>query len=217
MNIELFLKVIDTLRKNLPNNSPATLLKNSYKRNPYTILMVTLLSLRSKDQKTATIANKLFNEMEIKTPQELLNLSQKELEEIIKPLGFYRQKAKTLIEVSKILIEKYNSKVPRDKDKLLQIKGIGEKSANVVLNSAFNEDIIAVDTHLHRLTNMWKIVDTKSFDETSKILNKIVPKNYKKDLNHILVSFGQTICTPQKPKCDICPIFKECEILKNNS
>ena len=211
MNLEQFLKIIDILEQNAPKNSPADILKSSYKRNPYTILMVTLLSLRSKDERTAIVAKKLFNDMNIQTPKELLELSQSELEEIIKPLGFQKQKAKTLIEVSKILIQKYNSKVPSSKEELIKIKGIGEKTANVLLNSAFNKPLLAVDTHVHRLCNMWGLIDTKSFDESSKILNKIIPKSYKSKINHILVSFGQTICMPNVKKCEICPIRKYCK------
>jgi len=171
--------------------------------------MVTLLSLRSKDEKTALIAKELFNT--IQTPQELLKLTQNELEEIIKPIGFQKQKAKTLLEVSKVLIEKYNLQVPDDKEELLSIKGIGEKTANIVLNNAFGIGSIAVDTHVHRLTNMWGVVDTKSFDESSKVLNEIIPKEYKSKLNFTLVSFGQTICTVKNPKCEICKIKIYCK------
>ena len=209
MNIQTFLKILDILEQNIPQNTPAQNLKNCYKRNPYTILMVTLLSLRSKDEKTALIAKELFNT--IQTPQELVKISQEKLENIIKPIGFQKQKAKTLLEVSKILIEKYNSQVPNNKEKLLSIKGIGEKTANIVLNNAFGINSIAVDTHVHRLTNMWGIVQTNSFDESSKILNKIIPKQYKSKLNFTLVSFGQTICTVKNPKCEICKIKIYCK------
>ncbi len=209
MNIQTFLKILDILEQNIPQNTPAQNLKNCYKRNPYTILMVTLLSLRSKDEKTALIAKELFNT--IQTPQELVKISQEKLENIIKPIGFQKQKAKTLIKVSKLLIEQYNSQVPDDKEKLLSIKGIGEKTANIVLNNAFGINSIAVDTHVHRLTNMWGIVQTNSFDESSKILNKIIPKEYKSKLNFTLVSFGQTICTVKNPKCEICKIKIYCK------
>lgn len=208
MDIKTFLKAIDILEQNL-DSSPALTLQNSYKRNPYTILMVTLLSLRSRDSQTATIANKLFNS--IQTPEELLEISQDELEAIIKPLGMQKKRAKTLIEVSKTLIEKFDSKVPESKKELLSIKGIGEKTANVVLNSAFNQNIIAVDTHIHRICNIWKVVETKNEIESSKILNRIIPKSYRAKLNTILVSFGQTICLPNYPKCEICKVKEFCK------
>ncbi len=208
MDIKTFLKAIDILEQNL-DSSPALTLQNSYKRNPYTILMVTLLSLRSRDSQTATIANKLFNS--IQTPEELLEISQDELEAIIKPLGMQKKRAKTLIEVSKTLIEKFDSKVPESKKELLSIKGIGEKTANVVLNSAFNQNIIAVDTHIHRICNIWKVVETKNEIESSKILNRIIPKSYRAKLNTILVSFGQTTCLPNYPKCEICKVKEFCK------
>ncbi len=111
------------------------------------------------------------------------------------------------------MIEKSNSTVPKDKKKLLSIKGVGEKTANVVLNSAFNQHTIAVDTHVHRLCKMWGVVDSRNENETSKILNSSVPHQHKKSLNHTLVAFGQTICKVNNPQCQICPIKDECETL----
>jgi len=208
MNLKTFLQAVDILEQNLPENSPADMLKNSYKRNPYTILMVTLLSLRSKDERTAKVANKLF--CDIQTPRELLKLPLDELENIIKPIGFQKQKAKILREISKILLEIYDGRVPKDKKELLSIKGIGEKTANIVLNNAFDTPAIAVDVHVHRLCNMWGVIKTKDEKESSKLLNQIIPKEYKSKLNHILVSFGQTVCLPNRPKCEKCPIGKLC-------
>ncbi len=208
MDIDTFLKVIDILEQNL-DSSPALTLQNSYKRNPYAILMVTLLSLRSRDSQTAIVAKKLFNS--IQTPEELLEIPQDELEAVIKPLGMQKKRAKTLIEVSKTLIEKFDSKVPESKKELLSIKGVGEKTANVVLNSAFNQNVIAVDTHIHRICNMWRVIETKNEIESSKILNRIIPESYRAKLNTILVSFGQTICLPNYPKCEICKVKEFCK------
>ena len=212
MTLDTFLKILDQIEKNLPKDSPAWRLKNSYKRNPYTILMTTLLSLRSKDEKTALVAKELFND--IQTPQELLKISQEELEEIIKPIGFQRQKAKTLLEVSKTLVERFNSIVPQTKDELLSIKGIGEKTANIVLNNVFNQGVIAVDTHVHRLCNMWGVIKTEDEKESSKVLNEIIPKKYRPKLNYILVAFGQTVCIVNRPKCKECEIKELCDNAK---
>jgi endonuclease-3 len=216
VELDKFLKMVDTIRENLPEDTPLRRLQESYIRNPYTNLMVTLLSLRSKDERTAVVAKRLFRDMGITTPQELLKLSQKELEEIIKPIGFQKQKAKTLLEVSKALIDRFNSKVPDSKEELVSLKGVGEKTANVVLNSSFNRDVIAVDVHIHRVTNMWGVIESKNEVESSKILNKIIPLEYKKDLNNILVAFGQTICTPINPKCEICPVKNICSANRLN-
>ncbi len=211
--LDKFLNLLEKIKKNLPKNPPLKQLQQSYTKNPYTTLMVTLLSLRTKDERTAEVAAKLFKK--ITTPQQLLQLSQEELEEIIRPLGFYKQKARTLREVSKVLVEKFNSQVPNTKEELLSIKGVGEKTANVVLNSSFNQEVIAVDVHVHRLVNMWKIVDTKTPLQTSHLLNQLIPSPHKKELNTILVAFGQTICTPKKPKCLECPIENECKSLRS--
>ena len=204
MILEEFLQILNILNQNIDTDSPAYKLKYSYKRNPYTILMTTLLSLRTKDENTAKVASKLFNT--IQTPQQLLQLSQEELETIVRPTGMYRQKAQTLIDISQTLINKFNSKVPQTKDELLSLKGVGEKTANIVLNNAFSGGTIAVDTHVHRLCNMWNIIDTKDEKQSSKVLNEIIPTQYKENLNFSLVSFGQTVCTIKNTKCDICRI-----------
>ena len=212
MKIETFLRILDILEKEKDLNAPAYKLKNAYKRNPYTILMTTLLSLRSKDENTYKVVKKLFNK--IQTPKELLEIEQKRLEEIIRPIGMYKQKAKTLREVSSVLIEKFNSQVPATKEELLSIKGIGEKTANIVLNNAFEKGVIAVDTHVHRLCNMWEVIKTKDEKESSKVLNEIIPKGYRAKLNFKLVVFGQTICLLNRPKCEECQVIKYCNKAK---
>jgi endonuclease-3 len=205
MNLCNILKQIESI---LPQDTPAHKLKNSYRRNPYTILMVTLLSLRSKDEKTALVAHKLFSTTV--SPYELVDMDMELLEEIIKPIGMYKQKAKTLKSVSYDIIKRFGGKVPDNKADLLSIKGIGEKTANIVLNNAFNQGIIAVDTHVHRICNLLDIVKTSDADETSKVLNSIVPKECKSQFNYTIVSFGQSICTISNPKCDLCSVFEYC-------
>jgi endonuclease-3 len=208
-------KLLENIKLNLPDKFPALILRNCYTRNPYTILMVTLLSLRSKDEKTALIAKQIFNNTT--TPQELLKIPLEELETIIKPLGMYKQKAKTLHDVSKILIEKYNSMPPNTKVELLSIKGIGEKTANIVLNNAYSQGKIAVDTHVHRIANLLNIINTKDEKESSNVLNEIVPKQCRDDFNFLIVAFGQTICKVQNPKCDMCNIKKWCKNENNTT
>ncbi len=209
MKTEDFLKVLDILEKEeILKSSPATILKKSFKRTPFTILIATLLSLRTKDEITAKVCKKLFSIAD--TPQKILNLPDKELEKIIKSTGMYKKKAQTLKEVSKALIEKYQGKVPKNKKELLSLKGIGEKTANIVLNNAFSIPSIAVDTHVHRIPNLLGFIDTKNEKETQKELEKKIPKKYWDKINMILVSFGQTICIPNRQKCDICPIKRYC-------
>ena len=208
VKLEHFLRILDTLQAHQDTSAPAYKLRRAYKRNPYTILMTTLLSLRTKDEHTAKVAARLFNT--VQTPQELLEIPLEELEQIVKPTGMYRQKARTLREVSKLLIERHNATVPDNKEALLCIKGIGEKTANIVLNNAFDKGVIAVDTHVHRLCNMWGVIDTKTEKESSRVLNAIVPEAYRGELNFLLVSFGQSICTPKNPKCAICSVEHLC-------
>ena len=208
MQVDDFLTLLETIEKSLPKDSPAMMLKNAYKRNPYTILMVTLLSLRARDEHTAKVAAQLFNT--IQTPQELLAFPVAALEETIKPLGMQKQKARTLREVSEALIERFDGEVPKNKEALLSLKGVGEKTANIVINNAFDQGVIAVDTHVHRLCNFFGVIETKSDKESSKLLNEIIPQPYRSKLNFTLVVFGQTICTPKSPKCEICPVTHFC-------
>jgi len=208
MTTKEFLKILEILEQNIPEDSPSNLLKKSFKRTPYTILMATLLSLRTKDENTARVCKVLFPIAD--TPQKMVALPLATLEEMVKPTGMYRKKAQTLQEVSQTLIERFEGKVPQSKAELLSIKGIGEKTANIVLNNAFEIPTIAVDTHVHRLPNMWGVIDTQSEKETTKALCQKVPQPYWNRLNFTLVSFGQTICLPRHPKCEICPIRSHC-------
>jgi len=208
MKTEDFLTILNILEKQIPQDSPSNLLKNSFKRTPYTILIATLLSLRTKDENTARVCSQLFKT--VSTPQELLAIPIDELEATVKPTGMYRKKASVIREVSQTLIDKFNSTVPNTKEELLSMKGIGEKTANIVLNNAFNIPIIAVDTHVHRIPNMLGFIETETEKETQKALSDKVPKAYWSRLNFTIVSFGQTVCLPRSPKCEVCPIVPYC-------
>ena len=208
MEINQFLEVLEILQTNIPENSPSNILKNSFKRKPYTILMATLLSLRTKDENTARVCKELF--ILAHTPQMMLKIPIEELEIIVKPTGMYKKKAQILQDVSQTLIDRFDSSVPNTKEELLSIKGVGEKTANIVLNNAFDIPTIAVDTHVHRLPNLWKFIDTKNEKETTRVLCEKVPKEYWNRLNFTIVSFGQTICLPRNPKCDECLVVEYC-------
>jgi len=210
MKTEDFLTILDILQEQIPQDSPSNILKNSFKRTPYTILMATLLSLRTKDENTAKVCRQLFKN--ITTPQELLAIPIDELEEIVKPTGMYRKKASVIREVSQTLINKFNSTVPNTKEELLSMKGIGEKTANIILNNAFDIPIIAVDTHVHRIPNMLGFIETETEKETQKALSDKVPKEYWSRLNFTIVSFGQTVCLPRNPRCEVCPIVEYCNV-----
>jgi len=208
MQTEDFIEILDILKDITPKNSPSNILKNSFHRTPYTILIATLLSLRTKDEITASVSSKLFSIVD--NPIDMLNIPISQLEDIIKPTGMYHKKAQTLKNVSKELIDRFNSKVPSTQEELLSFKGVGLKTANIVLNNAFNIPTIAVDTHVDRISNLLGIVNTTRSKDTLKILEKSIPREYWSILNFSLVSFGQTICLPRNPKCDICPIYRYC-------
>ncbi len=214
MNKRTFLKVLKTVQNSIDKDSPSNILKNSFERNPYTILMATLLSLRTKDENTAQVCNKLFNPAI--TPQQLLEIPIEQLEQTVRPTGMYRKKAQVIREVSQNLIEKFEASVPNTKEELLSLKGVGEKTANIVLNNAFSIPTIAVDTHVHRLPNLWGFITTKTEKETFKALCEKVPKEFWNSLNFTLVSFGQTICLPKNPKCGLCTISQYCPVKKED-
>ncbi len=208
MKSEIFLKILDILEQNIAEDSPSNILKNSFRRTPYTILMATLLSLRTKDENTARVCRELF--LIADSPQKMLEIPREKLEQMVKPTGMYRKKAQTLQEVSQTLMDRFDAEVPATKKELLSIKGVGEKTANIVLNNAFEIPTIAVDTHVHRIPNMLGFIESKTEKETNKLLSEKVPKAYWNRLNFTLVSFGQTICLPRNPQCNICPIKEWC-------
>ncbi|MCX7737810.1 MAG: endonuclease III [Hydrogenothermaceae bacterium] len=177
---------------------------------PFKILVSTILSLRTRDEITLKASKNLFRV--VNSPEDILKLSQEELERLIYPVGFYRNKAKMLKEIAKDLIKSYGGKVPDSLEELLSLKGVGRKTANLVLSAGYGKPAICVDTHVHRISNRLGWIKTKNPQETEFELMKMVPKKYWKDINRLLVAFGQTICKPVKPKCDICPIIEHCEV-----
>jgi endonuclease-3 len=200
--------IIKILAKRYPSHEKTTL--NRMRDNPdaFKILISCLLSLRTQDKNTEIASNRLF--AVATTPREILALSDKKLEELIFSSGHYKKKARTLKHVSKTLIEQFNNKVPETKEELLSIKGIGPKTANIVLAFAFGKDALPIDTHCHRIPNRLGWVKTRKPEETEKELEKLLPRKYWKDFNAVFVQFGRDICVPISPKCSICPIEKYC-------
>src|SRR5262249_20706925 len=145
------------------------------------------------------------------TPQKMLALSAHEIEKLIYPVCFYRNKAQSLLKTCAILMEKHGGKVPRTMEELLALPGVGRKTANLVLTLGFNQYGICVDTHVHRITNLFGYVKTKTPDETEFALRKKLPKKYWKTYNDILVTFGQNLCVPVSPWCSKCPVASHCE------
>jgi len=177
-------------------------------RDPFLILITCLLSLRSKDSVTIPVSLKLFQIA--KTPSQMLQVPISRLEKILYEIGFYRKKAQLLHTVSKDIIERFEGKVPSDKNDLLSIEGVGPKTANLVLGEGFGIPAICVDTHVHRISNRLGLVSTKTPEETEKALEKILPKEYWIEFNYLLVIWGQNICVPISPFCSRCAISDLC-------
>lgn len=209
MNIDDLEKVLNTLQKHLSGFNKTVISSVIEKTNDaYWILISCLLSLRTKDTVTLDATNRLYTLA--KTPEEIIQLPIKLIEDTIYPVGFYRKKSLIVKEVTWLIITKYQGKVPDNIDALLSIPGVGRKTANIVLSRAFKIPAIAVDTHVHRITNRLGLVKTKNPDKTEVELMKVVPKKYWLDINDLLVTFGQNICQPLSPKCSNCPISQSC-------
>ncbi|MDH3359851.1 MAG: exodeoxyribonuclease III [Desulfobulbaceae bacterium] len=176
--------------------------------DPYKVLIATILSARTKDEVTAKAAARLFKH----APDlaSLAQLSVPELEKLIHPVGFFRNKAKHLAQLPEVLEKEFKGQIPDEVEPLTKLPGVGRKTANLVVAVAFNKPAICVDTHVHRIMNIWGYVDTKTPLATETALRKKLPKKYWQTVNSILVAFGQGMCKPLRPHCDRCPINADC-------
>ena len=182
---------------------------------PFSILIGTILSARTKDEATTKAVKELFSKY--KNPKELAAAKIKDIEKIIKSIGFFHVKSKRIIEVAQIIHTKYKDKVPEDLDTLIQLPGVGRKTANCVLVYAFEKPAIPVDIHVHRISNRLGLVDTKNPEETEQELMKKIPKKYWIDINDTFVMYGQNICKPISPMCDVCKIKNNCKFYKSKN
>ncbi len=179
------------------------------KKDPFKVLIGTVLSARTKDQVTGEASTRLFNLAN--TPKAMAELPLKIIEKAIYPVGFWRNKAKNIVELCIQLVNEFDSKVPNTLEELLTLKGVGRKTANLVLTVGFNKLGICVDTHVHRITNRWGYIKTKTPEETEFALRKRLPKKYWIIFNGLLVTYGQNVCTPISPWCSKCPIAEYCK------
>jgi endonuclease-3 len=184
---------------------------------PFTTLISCLLSLRTKDEVTSKASYRLLKKYN--TPNQFTKVSEKEIQSLIYPVGFYKTKAKRIKEISKTLLEKYNGKVPDDFDELLKLKGVGRKTASIVMVYGHKkQNYLPIDTHCNKIPNRLGWINTKTPKQTEEELKKILPKKYWNDFNHLFVKFGQTICVTISPFCSKCPIKKYCKqvsVIKN--
>ena len=180
-----------------------------YTRTPFTTLVSCILSLRTQDRTTSQASERLFNVAE--TPRAIRKLSRKKIERLIYPVSFYRVKAGTIREISAILLKRYEGAVPDTLDELLTLPGVGRKTANIVVTLAFNKPGIAVDIHVHRISNRLGYVSAKTPDETEMLLREKLPRRYWIVINDLFVAFGQNLCKPVSPHCSICPVRSYCD------
>ena len=182
-------------------------------RNPYTFLISVVLSAQATDKSVNAATKDLFKV--VKTPKDMVILGERKLKGYIKTIGLYNSKAKNVLNLSKILINDYKSKVPSEFKDLISLPGVGNKTASVYQNEILDIPRIAVDTHVYRVSNRVGLVDTKTADQTQEVLEQITPKKWLKTAHHLLILHGRYTCKSQKPMCDQCVITKHCLYLKN--
>jgi endonuclease-3 len=189
-------------------NSPIITFIANRGATPFEILVSTILSLRTKDEVTSEAAARLFKKA--RTPEQLLALGEAAIADLIYPVGFYPTKAKRLMAISRIVLERYAGKVPDTLEALLELPGVGRKTANLVLVEGFKKPAICVDTHVHRISNRIGYVNTRTPEQTEFALRKILPRRHWIRYNELLVAFGQVICRPVSPFCSRCPVAQMC-------
>ena len=213
-DIDKIMKELLKVTKSMPM-PVVTEIKLVTNRDAYKILISTMLSLRTKDSTTRDASMRLFEKAG--NPKDMLKLSEEEIAKLIYPVGFYRVKAKNILEVSQTIIDDYNGKVPDEIDELLKLRGVGRKVANLVVTEAFNKYGICVDTHVHRISNRFGYVSTKKPEQTEFALRKKLPKKYWRVYNDTLVIYGQNLCKPINPLCNQCSVSKYCDYFKNKN
>jgi endonuclease III len=197
------------LRREAPKwQTPVVTLIAEASDSPFKVLISCILSLRTQDSTTAQASRRLFALAD--SPETMVRLTAKKIEQAIFPVGFYRTKAKTILEICRSLNENYRGRVPDEIDELIKFKGVGRKTANLVVTLGYSKPGICVDTHVHRISNRWGYVKTATPEKTEVALRAKLPKQYWIEYNDLLVSFGQQLCRPISPLCSQCPVAKYC-------
>ena len=209
MNYEKRWEIFNALKREINNPTTELIFKN-----PFELLIAVILSAQTTDIQVNKVTNKLFKVAP--TPEYLAKLSLTSIESIINKIGLYKNKAKNIQQTSQILINEFSSKVPRKREDLERLPGVGRKTANVILNTIFNEPVIAVDTHIFRLANRINLGQGKTPLEVEKKLTKTTPKEFLKDAHHLFILHGRYTCKAQKPNCLSCCINHLCEYKYKN-
>jgi len=196
-----FLDILSKDLKDMPAVEKVSMENKEVEERAFKVLLSTILSARTKDEVTLEVSKRLFER--VKTPQDLVDIEEEELERLIYPVGFYRTKAKYLKKLGKMLIEEFQGKVPRKLEDLIKLPGVGRKTGNLVITLAYDDYGICVDTHVHRICNRWEYIDTETPEESEMELRKKLPRRYWKIINTLLVNYGKKVCSPT-PKCNLC-------------
>ena len=203
---------IRILRREVPKwNTPVVTLMAETYESPFRVLISCILSLRTQDATTAKASHRLFAVAD--SAPAMVRLSAKKIEKLIYPVGFYKTKAKNILEMCRVINDQYQGKVPDEIDELLKFKGVGRKTANLVVTLGYNKPGICVDTHVHRISNRWGYIKTKTPEKTESALREKLPKQYWIEYNNLLVNFGQHLCRPISPICSQCPVKSYCQQL----
>lgn len=187
---------------------PAVSLVAVRRQDPFSVLISTVISLRTKDDVTLHASERLLSKAP--TARDMLDLSTDEIAELIFPAGFYRRKAEQIRQISQTLVDEYDGEVPADAELLMELPGVGIKTANLTLNLGFGIDAICVDCHVHQISNRLGWIDTKTPEESEKVLQTVMPRRFWIPLNELLVSYGQEVCTSVSPRCSLCPENSVC-------
>jgi endonuclease-3 len=210
MNVKGFIETWPVLKKQVRSlRLPWIEQMTTQERDPFQVLVSCILSLRTQDKTTEEASRRLFQIG--RTPETLAAASAERIEKAIYPVGFYRVKAQRIKDLSREILQEYNGRVPDSIEELLKLKGVGRKTANLVVTVGYNRDGICVDTHVHRITNRWGLIKTQTPTQTEFALREILPRKYWKTINRYLVAFGQGICKPISPLCSQCLISKWCK------
>ncbi|MGZ8433655.1 MAG: endonuclease III domain-containing protein [Candidatus Binatia bacterium] len=197
------------LRREVPKwETPVVTLMAETYQSPFRVLISCILSLRTQDATTAKASHRLFAVAD--SPQAMVELTAKKIEKLIYPVGFYKTKARQIREMCQTIIDRHDGKVPDEIDELLEFKGVGRKTANLVVTLGYHKPGICVDTHVHRISNRWGYIKTATPEKTEFALRAKLPKQYWIEYNNLLVNFGQHLCRPISPMCSNCPVKKYC-------
>lgn len=201
--------IVRRLQRTAPRWNPTALAVVAMQtRDPFRVLIACILSLRTQDTTTGPAAERLFGLAD--SPATLLRLTPIEIERAIYPVGFYRTKARVILGLCRDLLERFQGRVPADIDTLLTLKGVGRKTANLVVTIGYGLPGICVDTHVHRISNRWGYVKTRTPEQTELALRTRLPPRFWIGYNDLLVAFGQNICGPLSPRCSVCPVAPLC-------